>query len=106
MVLTLIGGGLDMVKVVAKNKVKKGSEEQYLKLAQALADKTRTEEGCITYQLFQDINDSGIYTFIEEWADEAALDAHMKSEHFQEIVPKLGEFSEGSGEINVYKLLI
>lgn len=95
-----------MVKVVAKSKVKKGSEEQYLKLAQALADKTRAEEGCITYQLFQDINDSSIYTFIEEWTDQKSLDTHMKSEHFQEIVPKLGEFQEGSGEINVYRLVI
>lgn len=95
-----------MVRVVAKSKVKKGSEEQYLKLAQALADKTRVEAGCISYQLFQSINDSSIYTFIEEWADQPSLDAHMKSAHFQEIVPKLGEFQEGSGEIDVYRLVI
>jgi quinol monooxygenase YgiN len=95
-----------MVKVVAKSKVKKGSETEYLKLAAALADKTRIEAGCVSYQLLQDINDGSIYTFIEEWADQASLDAHMKSEHFQEIVPKMGKLREGSGEINLYHLIV
>jgi quinol monooxygenase YgiN len=42
---------------------------------------TRGEAGCLVYDLFQDRADAAHFTFIEEWTDEAALDAHSKSPH-------------------------
>jgi quinol monooxygenase YgiN len=42
---------------------------------------TRAEAGCFVYDLFQDCADSAHFTFVEEWADAAALDAHSKSAH-------------------------
>jgi quinol monooxygenase YgiN len=42
---------------------------------------TRAEAGCVVYDLFQDRADPSHFTFIEEWSDDAALDAHSKSAH-------------------------
>ena len=42
---------------------------------------THAEAGCFVYDLFQDGSDPAHFTFIEEWADEAALDAHSRSAH-------------------------
>jgi quinol monooxygenase YgiN len=42
---------------------------------------TRAEAGCIVYDLFQNRSDAAHFTFVEEWADEASLDAHSKSAH-------------------------
>jgi quinol monooxygenase YgiN len=42
---------------------------------------TRAETGCFVYDLFQDRADPSHFTFIEEWSDAAALDAHSKSAH-------------------------
>lgn len=42
---------------------------------------TRGETGCLVYDLLQDRADAAHFTFIEEWTDEAALDAHSKSAH-------------------------
>jgi quinol monooxygenase YgiN len=42
---------------------------------------TRAEAGCFVYDLFQDRSDPAHFTFVEEWADEASLDAHSKSPH-------------------------
>lgn len=95
-----------MVKVVAKSKVKTNELEKYKELVKFLIDETRKEEGCISYDLFQDINDPSILTFIEEWEDEEALKTHMESKHFVKYVPMLGEFREGDGEVNIYKQIL
>jgi quinol monooxygenase YgiN len=42
---------------------------------------TRAEAGCLVYDLFQNRADAAHFTFVEEWTDEAALDAHSKSAH-------------------------
>jgi len=62
-----------MVKVVAKSKVKTNELEKYKELVKFLIDETRKEEGCVSYDLFQDINDPSTLTFIEEWKDEEAF---------------------------------
>jgi quinol monooxygenase YgiN len=95
-----------MVKVVAKSKVKTNELEKYKDLVKFLIDETRKEEGCVSYDLFQDINNPSILTFIEEWKDEEALKRHMESKHFVKYVPMLGEFREGDGEVNIYKQIL
>lgn len=42
---------------------------------------TRAEAGCFVYDLFQNHADPAHFTFVEEWADAASLEAHSKSAH-------------------------
>jgi quinol monooxygenase YgiN len=90
-----------MIKVVAKNKVNADKLETILSLYEELVQATRKEEGCIVYELFQDVEDSSVLTMIEEWEDKASLDQHMKTEHFVRIVPMVGKFVEESS-LNIY----
>lgn len=92
-----------MIKIVSKSVIKDEKREDYLKLAKELVEKSRQEQGCISYGLFQDINDESVFTFIEEWQDQKAIELHNKSEHFTRIVPLLGGFRIGKGELNLYK---
>lgn len=41
-------------------------------------------------------------TFIEEWSDQEAIDAHMASAHFMRLVPKSNERIVSS-EVQLYK---
>lgn len=96
-----------MIKVVAKSIVKDDKIEEFKSYAEELASETRKEEGCISYQLFQDVNNSKILTFIEEWESLDSLQNHMKTKHFVEIVPKLDVMKEkDSSELNIYRLEI
>ncbi len=92
-----------MIKIVAKSIVKDGKKVEYINLAKELVEKSRQEEGCISYCLFQDIRDDSIFTFIEEWRDQEAIDLHNSSEHFKRIVPLLANFRVGTGEANLYR---
>ena len=92
-----------MIKIVAKSVIKDEERESYLQLTKELIEKSRQEEGYISYGLFQDIKDNSIFTFIEEWKDQNAIDLHNKTEHFTRIVPLLANFRIGKGEVNLYK---
>lgn len=94
-----------MVKIVFKGKLKPGVKEEYLKLITELVTETRKEEGCISYMLYEDINDPLILTIIEEWKDEEAINIHNNSAHFLKIVPQLRNLRE-YGEMNLYKEVI
>ena len=94
-----------MIRVVAKGKLKPGvNVEEYLKLAKELVIETNKENGCISYILHEDINDPTIFTNIEEWVDEEAINQHNSSEHVARIVPELRKLRE-STEINHYRVV-
>jgi quinol monooxygenase YgiN len=92
-----------MINIVAKNIVKKEKIEEFKLLAEKLVKESKKEKGCISYDLYEDIDNSNILTFIEEWIGEEAINLHNKSEHFTTIVPKLRELVESGPEINLYK---
>jgi quinol monooxygenase YgiN len=95
-----------MIKVVAKQSVKAGKLEEFLPIAKQLVEETNKKDaGCIKYEMYQDLSDPLIVTVIEEWESDAALDAHMKSAHFQGLIPNIGALCEKPAEMNLYKLL-
>ncbi|MDR3596011.1 putative quinol monooxygenase [Clostridium sp.] len=91
-----------MIRIVAKSVIKDDKREEYIQLAKELIEKSRQEQGCISYGLFQDLNEPSVITFIEDWQDQMAIDLHNNSEHFKRIVPLLGDFRI-SKEVNLYK---
>ena len=93
-----------MITIIAKNIIKPGMVEEFKKTAQPLIAASQKETGCIFYDLYEDINDPNILTFIERWEDGAAIDAHNSSEHFTKIVPQLGAFREES-QVHLYKMI-
>ncbi len=51
-----------------------------------LAAVSRSEEGCLGYEVARGSDpDRGTFVLFEKYRDQAALDAHMQSEHFQRL---------------------
>ncbi|HNR03246.1 MAG TPA: putative quinol monooxygenase [Bacillota bacterium] len=94
-----------MIKVVAKSFAKPDKLDKILKLSAEMVEKTVKEEGCIKYELFQDIKAPEVLVIVEEWESEEALSRHMASEHFRRIVPQLNELREKASEVNILKKL-
>jgi quinol monooxygenase YgiN len=92
-----------MIKVVSKNYVKLEEIEKFKELVVELIQETLKEEGCISYNLYEDINNKQILTFIEEWKDKKAIELHRNSAHFKNIIPQLAKFHEKEKDINLYK---
>lgn len=95
-----------MIKVVAKGLVKKNCLDKVLILYKELVDKTRREDGCLSYELFQDTENPCILTMIETWENRECLEKHFQTAHFRELVPQISECREGKADLNVYTRLL
>ncbi|HKL42580.1 MAG TPA: putative quinol monooxygenase [Clostridia bacterium] len=91
-----------MIHIIAKNLVKESQIETFKVLTKELILKSKEEEGCIAYDLYEDMNNPTILTFIEMWSDEEAIEKHNQSDHFNKIVPKLGKLIKDK-EVSLYK---
>jgi len=47
----------------------------------SLAEATRREEGCRSYDLFTSAADPATFVTVEAWVDRSALDAHLATPH-------------------------
>jgi len=94
------------IKVVAKHSIKPEKLDEFIKLGKQLAESTNKEDkGCIHYQLYQDINNPTTVSMLEEWESMEAIEAHLKAQHFLDILPALRECLIPPSDITNYKLL-
>ncbi len=92
-----------MIKIVAKAVVVSSKRDAYLEVARELVAESRKEPGCISYALYQDMNNPNILTFIEEWRDQAAIEFHNSTPHYAVLCPKLAEYRTGPMEFSRYQ---
>lgn len=78
-----------MFIVIVKSDVKKECVEEYTRLALELKKGSLSEDGCVKFDILQDINDDSKSTFVEYWKDKDCLKSHCDSVHYKTIVPKL-----------------
>jgi quinol monooxygenase YgiN len=69
------------LNVVAIVETSADKAEELKKVCLGLIEPTRKEEGCISYELYQDINNPGKFTFLENWKSKDHLDVHLKTPH-------------------------
>ena len=80
-----------MVVLMAKSVVYPEKREIFLELAKKLVAESRKEQECLQYDLVADTKEENVYYFIEKYTDDAALQAHQASAHFQSIVPQFAD---------------
>ena len=67
-----------------------------------LVQTTRSEPGCIQYDLCQNIDNSAEFTFVEEWASEDALKAHLAGENIKQAINKINGLVANAPDIRIY----
>jgi quinol monooxygenase YgiN len=85
--------------VSAHWRAKEGKEDRLAELIEELAPPSRAEPGSVFYQAQRSVDDPRLFYLYEQYADEAAYQAHMDSEHFtrlvkEEAIPELLESRE------------
>lgn len=93
------------VRVVARVVAISENVERVKAILMELIEQTRAEEGCIQYQLLQNHAAPTDFTFVEEWTDNAALDAHLASPHIETASEQLEGLIVEEPDIRLYKLL-
>lgn len=71
------------VKVIAFVTVKAGEEEAFESVASICIAASRSEPGVLYYDMWREQDGERRYFFNELYSDQAAVDAHMASDHFK-----------------------
>jgi len=70
-----------MVHILARIAVKPEAADAARAVLTTLVTQSRLEPGCISYQLYQQAAAPHLFQTVEDWTDQAAVDAHMSSPH-------------------------
>jgi quinol monooxygenase YgiN len=63
--------------------IKEGELDAVLAALAPLTEASRAEPGCLMYQAHRSPDDANVIFLYEQYADEAAYQAHAESEHFK-----------------------
>lgn len=91
------------VTVIATFQAKPGKEAELQQALTSLVAPTRKEAGCINYDLHILPGSPGRFLFHENWTTKAALDAHLKNDHIQQLLPRLDSLAVGMPEITLWE---
>jgi quinol monooxygenase YgiN len=70
-----------VIYVVATLELKPGSTDAAIEAATPCVIETRKEDGCLSYDLNQDVLDKSKLVFVERWTGMDALKAHFHTPH-------------------------
>lgn len=76
-----------------------GEVESILRI---LVRETRREAGCVQYELLQNRDNPAEFVFIEEWANDSAIDAHFATAHMQAAFSKAAHLLASAPDIRRY----
>ncbi|MGL6341163.1 MAG: putative quinol monooxygenase [Waterburya sp.] len=77
---------MTVLTIIAHIKAKPGMEQRMQQDLLGLLAPTRSEPGCITFDLLSDINDPTVFILYENWENQAAIDAHFEQPYVKQVL--------------------
>lgn len=93
------------VTVLALIKAKEGMEETVRKELMALVSPTRSEVGCVNYDLHQSAEEKSLFMFYENWDSMEDLERHRGSAHLKAFREKVGGLLEKPIEVTLFGMV-
>ncbi len=89
-----------MIGAVAELTIIDGRQAEFEAAAKELeAAVVANEPGVLLYKLFKVQGESTKYVFMEEYVDQAAVEAHRAAEHFKRLGKAMGPFMAGPPKV-------
>ena len=76
---------------------------ELLEVLDGLLEPSRAEPGCVSYRYFFDSENDNLIHFFELWQDQAAVDFHFATPHFQALGAKLPNLIVGGPNLRIYE---
>ena len=91
-----------MIIVKATLTAKPGDRDKIISRSQDVIGSTRSELGCISYELFTSTEDSDVLVMFEQWENMEVLETHMQTEHFKAFGAAIKDMVAKELEISIY----
>ena len=91
---------MSVIGIIATLKTQPGKEAELEKIFSGLSAQVKAnEKGCLLYDLFKSKSDPQTYVVMEQYATQADLEAHGKTDYFKAAFPALGATLAGQPTI-------
>ena len=90
----------ETITLTAKITVKAGKEKEFESMMKDLVPKVRAEEGNLAYTMCRSKDNPRLFLFFEEYADQAAVQAHSK--HLGDLGIDFGAYFDGAPVAEYY----
>ncbi|GKT04036.1 putative quinol monooxygenase [Furfurilactobacillus entadae] len=94
-----------MITINATVYVKPTDVDAYLMFTDALIAGTQSEPGNLRYDMYQSVEHAGEFVFIEQYADQVALDAHHAATHFTDFLAQVTPLLSHDMDVKVFREL-
>jgi len=91
-----------MLVVMAKIKIKSGTEKEFLEKVQPLIKGSRAEDGCIGYGLYKSTEETDLFMMVEQWKNQEIFEKHTASAHFIKFGEDAGPLMAAELDIQIY----
>jgi quinol monooxygenase YgiN len=88
-----------VIVVTGRAHVPPQSRERFIEVATAMCAGSREDEGCGGYRVYEDLEQPDHYVFVEEWADEDALQRHFAQPYTGSFMRDLGGLLSGPADV-------
>ncbi len=93
------------ITVLALMKAKDGMEETAGQELLSLVNPTRSEPGCINYDLHQAAEEKSLFMFFENWKSMEDLEKHRETPHLKAYKQKAGSFLVKPAEVILFEMI-
>lgn len=87
------------IGLIARLKIQSGKNAEFETIFSELEAAVRANESGNNFYACHRTDDPDVYVVMEQYADQAAVDAHRASDHFKTIGAKLGDVMAGRPEL-------
>ena len=95
----------EKVTVVATFKAKAGMETATREAILALVAPTRSEAGCINYDLHQSTEDPSVLILYENWVSKKDLDEHLAMPYLKDFLGKADDLLKEPVDIALFQMI-
>ena len=74
--------------------VKPEKRSDLLETMRGMLEPVRVERGCLSYRLYEDVEDKNAFVLLETWATQEDLESHIRTEKQQRLLSLMDFLSE------------
>ena len=86
--------GVTVILVTLRMIVKPEKRSDLLETMRGMLEPVRVERGCLSYRLYEDVEDKNAFVLLETWATQEDLESHIRTEKQQRLLSLMDFLSE------------
>jgi quinol monooxygenase YgiN len=93
----------EQVTVAVRMRARPGNEERVRQELLALLEPTRSEPGCINYDMHESPSEPGLFFFYENWTSQELLDKHLAAPHITRWIAAAADLLAEPMELSLWR---